>query len=105
VSSRREYRIDHEDWEATQVERSVVVSDRTTGAVLKVLRPPARWGEEWGWNFIDGGIVLERTCGREFVSAEDACPGCGERDMDRLVWLNDALVRCATCGKTYSPPR
>jgi len=41
----------------------------------------------------------------EQVDPLQACPKCGERDMDRLVWLSDALVRCATCRKTYSPPR
>ena len=41
--------------------------------------------------------------GRDLVDAEDACPGCGERDMDRLVWLEDGFVRCTICGRKYSP--
>ncbi len=67
-TGRREHRIEHQDWYATQLGRSVVVKDRA----LVVLRPPAAWGEEWGWNFTEGGIVLERTAGREFVAKEDA---------------------------------
>ena len=32
------------------------------------------------------------------------CPACGEKDADRLVWLEDyETVRCATCGETYKP--
>ncbi len=37
------------------------------------------------------------------VAAAQACPQCGERDPDKLVWLDDAAVRCANCGKTYDP--
>lgn len=40
------------------------------------------------------------------VRPEDACPNCGERDADRLVWLeppNDDRVRCAACGTEYEP--
>jgi len=34
-----------------------------------------------------------------------ACPGCGERRLERLAWLgsDDELVRCATCGAEYAP--
>jgi len=40
------------------------------------------------------------------VRPEDACPNCGERDADELVWLdppNDDRVRCANCGTEYKP--
>jgi len=37
------------------------------------------------------------------VAAADACPGCGERNADNLVW-QDGKVKCATCGKRYTPP-
>jgi len=37
------------------------------------------------------------------VPAEDACPACGERDSDRLVWIDDDVVQCARCGATYTP--
>jgi hypothetical protein len=59
-TDRREYRIKCQDWEATQVERSVVVKDRATGKTIKTIRIPAAWGDEWGWNCIDGGIAVER---------------------------------------------
>ena len=40
------------------------------------------------------------------VAAEDACPGCGERHSDMLVWDEDGEeVRCFNCGKTYRPGR
>jgi hypothetical protein len=39
------------------------------------------------------------------VAEAQACPGCGERNADNLVWQDDEQVRCATCGKTYRPGR
>lgn len=36
------------------------------------------------------------------VRPEYACPGCGERDIDRLIWIDDDRVRCATCGTEYN---
>jgi len=40
----------------------------------------------------------------EVVAEADACPGCGERRIDRLVWQDDETVKCTTCGKQYTPP-
>jgi len=37
------------------------------------------------------------------VSPDFACPTCGERDADQLVWQDDATVRCARCGTEYQP--
>lgn len=34
------------------------------------------------------------------VDAQDACPGCGNRDMDELVWV-DGHVECARCRMRY----
>jgi hypothetical protein len=31
------------------------------------------------------------------------CANCGEADSDRLLWQDDELVRCETCGTIYSP--
>lgn len=49
----------------------------------------------------------ERTANRpasDLVTSHNACPSCGERDMDRLVWEHDGeSVRCATCGTIYNP--
>jgi hypothetical protein len=39
---------------------------------------------------------------RDEVAPECACPECGERHVDRLVWEDD-LVRCASCGITFDP--
>jgi len=39
------------------------------------------------------------------VAPEDACPRCDERDIDRLVWIDDDAVRCSTCGAEYDPLR
>ncbi len=38
------------------------------------------------------------------VANTEACPNCGERNADRLVWQDDdETVRCAACGTTYRP--
>jgi rubredoxin len=37
------------------------------------------------------------------VSPDSACPVCGERDIDRLVWIDDDIVRCTMCGTEYDP--
>jgi hypothetical protein len=41
----------------------------------------------------------------EPVDEAAACPNCGERDVDKLVWLNveDEQVQCAACGMVYRP--
>ena len=38
------------------------------------------------------------------VAENHACPFCGERDQDKLAWIDDATVRCE-CGKEYMPGR
>lgn len=38
------------------------------------------------------------------VALTEACPNCGERGADRLIWQeDDETVRCAGCGTTYRP--
>ena len=37
------------------------------------------------------------------VLPDAGCPQCGERDVDRLVWLDDESVQCSRCGTTYRP--
>jgi len=40
----------------------------------------------------------------ERVRPEDACPNCGERDMDLLVWDADGeRVECQRCHTVYRP--
>lgn len=42
----------------------------------------------------------------DLVAPADACPGCGERDPDRLEWMNDEddQVQCTGCGFVYALP-
>jgi len=39
------------------------------------------------------------------VDASFACPECGLRDPDRLVWIGDdgEEVQCERCGTVYAP--
>jgi len=43
----------------------------------------------------------------ELVETRDACPGCGERVVDNLVWMDDGehnpFVECQSCGAWYDP--
>jgi hypothetical protein len=39
------------------------------------------------------------------VPPDDACPRCGEDKADRLVWQDDDVVECQTCGTRYEPGR
>lgn len=39
----------------------------------------------------------------DLVPANLACPMCGERHQDRLVWIDDESVRCANCNAEYEP--
>ena len=45
----------------------------------------------------------------ESVAPEFACPDCGERNPDRLLWITDdfpgadKFVRCDTCGTIFDP--
>jgi len=37
------------------------------------------------------------------VAPEDACPQCGERECDELVWLDDERVERQQCKTVYRP--
>ncbi len=37
------------------------------------------------------------------VDEDDACPRCGERDQNSLVWQDDATIHCTNCGTRYDP--
>ena len=37
------------------------------------------------------------------VAPRFACPSCGEREADRLVWIDDDRVECQACGTVYEP--
>jgi len=54
-------RTDAPAWYATQVGRKVELRQTGTDALLATIRPPAAWGDQWGWNLIDGGILVEWT--------------------------------------------
>lgn len=45
------------------------------------------------------------TSDTDLVDPKDACPHCGERDVDRLVWLDDQRVQCQACRTVYQPGR
>jgi hypothetical protein len=55
---------------------------------------------------------------RNLVSEAHACPDCGERDVDRLQWVDDGdrpleahevilddedVVQCLSCGLRHDP--
>ena len=42
-------------------------------------------------------------CETDLVAPRDACPRCGQRDIDLLIWIDDDRVECKTCGTIYNP--
>ena len=46
---------------------------------------------------------LDSPLGGECVDPTHACPGCSESRADMLVWQDDELVRCSSCGMEYRP--
>jgi LSD1 subclass zinc finger protein len=53
---------------------------------------------------LDPTVVIDVVENPNQVDRAEACPECGERHVDALVWQpgGDA-VRCATCGAVYVP--
>jgi rubredoxin len=50
---------------------------------------------------LDAGVD---TDGPELVGEAWACPECGNRVMDELVWsMNGGFVMCAGCGFIFDP--
>ena len=45
--------------------------------------------------------IAERL--ENLVAPGVACPQCGERRPERLVWQNDTMVRCTSCQGFYEP--
>jgi len=39
----------------------------------------------------------------QLVDTQFACPGCGQRRQDRLVWQDDETVLCSECGINFVP--
>lgn len=39
----------------------------------------------------------------ELVDRQFACPKCGKRIMDDLVWIDDEAVKCTHCQTEYNP--
>ena len=51
---------------------------------------------------------MDASANDNLVAPEDACPLCGERDADRLVWQDaprENRVECQMCGTAYEPGR
>jgi hypothetical protein len=48
-------------------------------------------------------LELEEHSG-DLVEPEQACPGCGERHIDRLAINEDDSVVCSNCGRRYHLP-
>ena len=48
-------------------------------------------------------IEKERENMSDKVDKINACPKCGEKRIDYLVWVDDVIVKCSICKKTYEP--
>jgi len=53
---------------------------------------------------VDADYVRNALNDDDLVAEQDACPKCGERRLDFLVWQKGGkYVKCTTCGKRYAP--
>ena len=76
--------------------------------ILKRTDDLSRPGSGWT-HFGDAARLLEELkevghlllIDRNEVLDEHACPGCGTRDVDRLM-IDESEVRCAICGTEYT---
>lgn len=50
----------------------------------------------------DQQIEAQTSDAEDLAPESCACPACGERDMDNLVWIDDETLRCE-CGREYKP--
>ena len=41
----------------------------------------------------------------ELVDCEFACPNCGNRTMDDLIWVDDDTLKCTHCQTVFDPLR
>jgi len=48
-------------------------------------------------------MAIENGAEEELVDVACACPSCGERRVDWLVWIDDEWVECQTCKTVYKP--
>jgi len=39
----------------------------------------------------------------DLCEPRDACPDCGNRNKDELVWDDDDRLTCTLCGREYDP--
>jgi hypothetical protein len=46
------------DWHVTQFGRGLLMTDSVGRETLYV--PPVTWGDAWGWNLCDQGVMLTR---------------------------------------------
>jgi hypothetical protein len=51
----------------------------------------------------EGGVARDDNDPADLVRTEWACPRCGERRLDFLVWVDDEHVECASCKAVYAP--
>jgi len=55
------YRIEDDDWYATQQGRGVAIFKQGSEKPMRILEPPHEWGEDWSWNRGEGGIYFSHT--------------------------------------------
>jgi hypothetical protein len=92
----------HEVWEkCREVERAL---GRDLDGLEGVIRDMAVAVDDVDLIDVDYARDAINAQADELVAEADACPGCGERRVDCLVWQDDGEVKCSTCGKQYTPP-
>jgi hypothetical protein len=91
----------------TSVAPAISVATALTASVQKAI------GEGYRSRMIDADDLVEVLLAiadrldppvNDLVAVGDACPKCGVRAADKLVWdADEETVRCAGCGTVYAP--
>lgn len=77
-------------------------------AAEHLLEQHERWmPREDDWNALREAVRQARMhpLGEDdgLVPLDCACPNCGQRCMEHLVWLNPGTVQCQVCRTSYEP--
>ena len=93
----------HEVWEkCREVERALARDLDCLEGVIQDMAAGVDNPESIDVDYVRDAINAQAD---ELVAEADACPKCGERHIDKLVWQeDDETVQCTTCGKQYTPP-
>ena len=49
------------------------------------------------------GFDINNITESVYIDEMSACPGCGEREVGTLSWIEEYLIECHNCNTVYNP--